>query len=319
MADIQQLLQMIKGSREIRTPQPRRPGFDPRMLQDDAIDPSLRVHAGNDAMQGELRNRIFQAQRSQGPSPNATSPHEVNALKGLLGSHEDEQAASPIALQQKEYDIQRQGNLTAQNQGFPGGEGQSPMQARELYRRQQEREKLMQPIEERKMMEAGENFRQGRQIDATQRMVDTQMEPSRQFYENQARILEGGVDPNQIKSVTKSGTTFQTQQRPNTAGADQLRRRLADARNALGDAGVGDPFADLHGSGGPQQYFAQTFQSLVAASGMHPDSQIALMNMLRNEETRGLTIEELDEANPELHSDPDWAKIKQILLETRGY
>ena len=322
MADqISQLLALIGGAKEIRTPAPRRPGFDPRLLDDESLDPSVRVDAANGAMQGELGDRIFQAQRSQNPiqdgirSPNATSPNEVSALKGLLAGYQDERAASPLAMQQQEYDTQRQGNLTALNQGFTGSGAQNPMQQREAYRRQQEREKLQQPVQLANIRESGENVRQGRQIDATQRMIETQMEPSRMFYENQSRILNGGVDPNQIKSVTRSGTTFQTPARTSTASTSQFSSNLANARNALEGVGVSDPFANLHGSGGEQQYFAQTLQSLVTRSGMHPDSQITFMNMLRDPEFRNASIEDIEATNPDMLQDPDWLKMKQLLVE----
>jgi hypothetical protein len=329
MADLNQLLSMLKTMPQARlsTPaQPKRPGFDPTMLNDESIDPSVRVDAFNGSMQGELRDRIFQAERSQNPvqdgirSPNATSPHEVRALKGLLGGFQDERASSPIALQQQEYDMQRQGNTEALNQGFPGGPGQNPMQARELYRREQERTKLNQPVQLEGMRQGGENFRQGRQIDATQRMVETQMEPSKRYNDAMAGYYEslagGNLDTSNVRKFGRNGIEFQADPKP--ANTAQFSRDLATARFNLGSAGISDPLADLYGGSPEQQYFTSTLQSYIARSPIDPASKSFLMSVLSDPEDRTLTPQQLAQKYDLDTNDPDWPMFQNLLLEIRN-
>ena len=80
----------------------------------------MRADAGLGAMQGEVRNRLFQAERSQGPGSNDTSPFEVKALSNLLGGIAGDRSRSPLVAQGAEVATQRAGELDAINQGFTG-------------------------------------------------------------------------------------------------------------------------------------------------------------------------------------------------------
>lgn len=305
----------------------------PRLMEepDPNQDPSIGADAFNVGMQSELRERIFNAQRTtpqalQQPSPNATGPGEVNALRNLLGSYEDERAASPIMAQGKQYAAQNAGNLAAQNEGFTTNNmGQNPMQAREIYKRQQAEQLRRQPVEIESMRQAGENSRQQNSMQHNQRIVEMQMEPAMMNAETQKgyydQLRSGSLDPNRVKAIGRNGISFQSnQQAPNP---NSTNRALETARYALGQSGVENPFAEFHGASPEQQNYAQTVQSIVSqAQFTDPNLQIEVMNILRNPEDAATPFEDLFDAPtwdaaPQDHA--DYAKLKSLLLQLRGF
>lgn len=182
-------------------------GFDPEALEDPNIDPSVRADLGLGAMEGEVRNRLFQAERTQPfqtadrargivPGPNATSPHEVTALRNLLGGVVSDRQRSPLVAQQATYDAQNALNLESMNQGFSGGPGQSPIQAREIERRNLEKEKLRQPVQLAGMEQAGLNQRHDAEMGNRLEHARIQMEPARMDAVRRQQIQEAGGNSN---------------------------------------------------------------------------------------------------------------------------
>lgn len=322
---LNQLLAMVSNKRK---PQ----GFNPDYLADENIDPSLRVDAGAGAMEGELRDRIFQAERTRpapprsglGPVANATNPNEVEALKNLLGGISTERANSPIAKQQVEYDAQRLGNLEAQNEGFTTNNmGQNPMQAREIYRRKQERDKMEMPLRTQAVTEAGLDRRQDKQIEGNLEHARIQMAPANAQAENMGRyydaLANGMIDPNTIKSVNRNGVTFQTPQRTQQAlNPNQAKSNLLRARGALGSA---DPFSTWDDASSEQQYFNQAAVSMGDAFGVDPETSSGVVQVLRDPEMGKMTLSEL-KANAMLQPDFDeaeWQKVARLIYELRGF
>ena len=319
-----------------KKPTPR--GFDPDYLNDESIDPSVRADAGAGAMEGELRNRLFQAERSQQTPAMSTgvgtSPHEVNALGKLLGGYTKQRASSPLVPQQAEYDAQRGMNLEAINEGFTGdqtgsGSAMSPVQQRQIYRREQEKQN--QPFNLEQAKYAHEVGMQGRQQQAAQQVIETQMAPSQSFAdvnrEQWESMQAGGIDPTQVKQIGRSGLQFQTTPRnPSTA---QFDRDLSTARFNLGNR---DPFADPNSTRPEIQNFWQTARNRVSNSGLDANLQNEFMEWLQDPTWNGVQ-QSFEEAFPPPPSpdpnDPsdqasyrkdsaDWLKLKQLVVLLKG-
>jgi hypothetical protein len=312
MPTFDQLMQLLSNDGAKR---PKPAGFDPNYLADESVDPAVRVDAGNNAMQGELRDRAFQAKRTVG-MPGGSSPNELGALTDLLGSYKDDQVQSPIALQGRQLVQQQADTRSALDEGFQGGgDGMSAVQARNIFKRNMDVEKMRQPIQERTMMEAGLNARQGAQIDATQRQVETQMGPANRqadymgrYYDN---LIENG-NPGNIKAINRNGITFQTE-RPNqpiTPQQAQAQRDLANARNNMGGR---DPFANLGATDAATQYFWQNARNAMNAFGLSGESQAAL-----NEYLTDPNAPPFEEAFKDFAGDPEYDIARRLVLSIKG-
>lgn len=310
MADLRQLLSLMQA--------PRKPqnGFDPNYLNDESIDPSVRADAGAGAMQGELRDRLFQAERTQGPGPAATPHAEVQALSRMLGSYDAQRASSPLVGQQATVDAQNAGNLESVNQGFAGGPGQSPMQAREIYKRQLGEEKMRQPIQERSMIESGENFRQGRAIDSQRENTTLQMAPRNREVDlaeqYQDALLKNNPNMGNVRGFNKYGPQFQTSKPPGqvTPQMAQAMRDLANARNNMG--GV-DPFANVSAATPQSNFFWQNARNTLANSGLQLSTQNALYDYLSDPHAPPF-----EEAFGEFANDREYPLLRQIALLIKG-
>ena len=322
-----------------KKPAPRS-GFDPDFLADEMIDPSVRADAGAGAMEGELRDRIFQAERSQpapGMSPGVgTSPNEVNALKNLLSGVSENRTKSPLggptplAQQNADYTQQNALNLGARNEGFAGNPSMSPIQERNIYKRDQEKQN--QPFNIESMKQSHEVGMQGRQQQATQKLVATQMAPANTQADAMAgwyeRMNNGTVDPNQVRSINRNGITFQTPQRdPSTA---QFDRDLATARYNLGNR---DPFADPNSTQPEVQNFWQGVRTRIGNSKLDSNSQMELLKWIQKPTWDDGSPQSFDEAfPPPMPGDPsdpgsmlmhqqelqEWNEAKRLAILIRG-
>lgn len=269
-------------------------GFDPYALS--GMEPSVGADLGLGAMEGELRDRTFkEAQlRDLGYS------NKFKALSEMLGSVQGQRnlPTNPLNMQRDEINNQRALNLDAMNQGFSGGAGQSPIQAREIERRNLEKERMRQPIAVEQMKQSGENFRQGRSIDATQRMVETQMAPANKQADYIGRYYDSLINsgnPGNIKSINRNGVTFQTPQRdPSTI---QYDRDLTTARFALGRQ---DPFLNPRAAAPEIQNFWQAARNRIFNSReLDSVSQSDLLDWLTNPSLQpGLPPQSFEEAFP---------------------
>jgi hypothetical protein len=291
-----------------RSQKPLPMGFDEDFLADESLDPSVRVDSALGAFGNETRNRIFQAERTTGlDSPNATHPNEVKALRNLLGGIESDRASGPIAMQQAEYDTQRHLNTDAMNEGFPGTNGMSPIQERNVYKRNMAQEQMRQPIQRQQMMEDGENLRQGRQINATKDIVNTQMAPSmldaqtRERYNDAMLGGSGGGMPEGFRKMGRYGPEFSPQARPNP---NPSMRALEEARDYLGAQGNANPIATWGAPTRDQQLHDQVVRNMIATSGLEADYVAQLHEILDDPTDRMLTLSQLSEKYGFDNTDP---------------
>lgn len=307
------------------TQRPRRmSGFDPQALEDPNVDPSVLADLGAGAMQGELRNRIFQAERTQ-PT---TSRHEVDALRNLLGGYTNDRETSPLAMQQAQYDEQNKLNLGAMNEGFTGGPGQSPIQAREIERRKLEKEEMRQPIEKQSLIEQNENLRHGAEMDNRLDHARIQMEPalidakSRADYYNANPNANPSTDPN-FRGMGRYGPQY-FQPRATTAPLNP-NAAMSNMQDASGALGSSDPFTTWNDPSPQQQFFNGGVMNMLRTSGLDADSQQSLLTVLREPEYRGIPLE-APPGQPSLKAlamqDPsfderDWAKFAQLYVYFR--
>lgn len=298
-------------------PQPQEaPGFDANYLADDTLDPSVRADAASNAMQDETGDRAFQAQRTVG-MPGGASIHEVNALSNMLGGLQKDQAAGPLAKQQKEVDALRADDLDAITQGFTGdqaieqhpngsftgGQAMSPMQQREIYKRSQA-EKNSPSALQASATEARQ-FEQGRTLNMTNRNTTAQMAPSMMYADLARQQYEdakagGNAGGNNIKAVGKNGIVYQNT--PVTPGLNPttLSTKLQDAQGALGKA---SPFQSWDNGSQEQQFFNRGVLNYLQTSKLDNQSKQTLLEVLKDPELSSL----------------DSAQLKQIAIQQPGY
>ena len=303
--------------------QPQKPKLPP--YQNDSLD--LYGLAGEFGDEAELRS--IMAQKAGG------APNEVGALDRLSGSWRNKQAG---AMENMMPTPAMNETTSAINEGFGSNEmaglDRNPVIARNLYKRKMEQEKLRQPIEQERMKEAGATQRQEMASGATRytadqnRASDLETETVRQgpqnsYAETQRMLLidqNGSPRGGPIKSVGKGTTSFQNQ--PNQQSmlnqGTIVQGNMANQGNAM-VVNESNPSRE-------QAEYNAWVKNMVSQSGIPPEGQIEVMNILRDPQNVNRSLEELfnspnDESVPvEQRATPqEWAALVKLLTAIRGF
>ena len=325
-----------------KKPAPR--GFDPDYLNNDSIDPSVRADAGAGAMSGELRNRLFQAERTQqtpAMSPGVgTSPNEVSALQKMLTGYDTDRSKSPLggptplAAQQAEYGANRANTIGAINEGFtgeqaieqqPGGgftssRTESPMQQREIYKRQQTERNSPATLQAGRIEDS--QFQQGRQLNSLNRQISAQMAPAQQRADLTTQmwsdLVNKRVTADQVRSFNPSTGAIGFQTTPGI-NPNHLNNNLQRELGFAQAAGVTDPFETFGQPDSPTLATDNAIRAVITSSGIQPRSQQIVLDVLSDAEARQLSFDELAQLYQDFDElGADTEKVRQLLMRLRG-
>lgn len=272
-------------------------------------DPSLTLDSFNQGMTAELRDRIFKNERLAGfgdPSQRAQRVGEVNALKNLLGSYEDDIKSSPLADQRQEVDSIREANLGSRLAGF------DTPQAAGVYKREQDRLKLESPLREAEVRGQTAIDQARAQTEGAVRLENTR---SRNMMDYLRQAQTGGGD---LAAVGRSGTggyvRFQNQQDPKALGGTaSLGNALTNAKNYYASrVGTKDE------AGAAAGLESAINQYLNAREDIHEGNRNLAYNLAKNPAFASFpdfqTIRQAIQMDPAAATmtDQDWLEVEQL-------
>lgn len=261
------------------------------------------------------------------------APNQINALSRLAGSWRNKQAGTMTSMMPNAAEAEHIGAI---KEGFGGSDlNPDPIIARNLFKRNMEQERMRQPIQQEQMKQAGETQRQGMASGAQRYVADRGYEegvdteeirqrPQNTYAETQRMLmLDENGNPRQggdIASVGKGSVRYQTppNQQSMLNQGSIIQGNMANQGNAM-VVNESNPSRE-------QAEYNAWVKNMVSQSGLPPDGQLEVMNILRNPQDINRPLEELfgspdDDSLPiEQRATPqEWAALVKLLTAIRGF
>lgn len=279
-------------------------------------DPSITNHLFNQAMQRELVNRKFAAERtSQGP--------EANALAGLLKSYQTEDAMSPISKQRSQIEEIERAQNEAQTQGF-----ESP-QSQFSYQRKMEEEKMRQPLRQQELVSktnldvAG---LQGKNVMEAERL---RQQGAIDLQDRYNQFIQGLGGASQQGAGQVAGATF-----PSRTGGGSIRfdtntpqsvptallRDIAALRQEVARTGETTGPMGFTSPSGPKAALDQAIASAVSVHPAHPALKEWIAEVAKDPAAAKLSIDQIIQMQGEDSLSPDEiAQLQDLSRIVRGF
>lgn len=210
----------------------------------------------------------------------------------------------------------------------------NPVQARNIYKRKMEQEKMRQPIQEQEMIQAGSNQRAKMQAESAKYTADTNYDMATdratQYNELAAMMRANGQTPNRFTLPGKtSGGSFGMAPAQRPIDQRGMLSQIAVSRGNLEKEGR-DPWESF---GNPRSQseaeFNQLVNSVLSTSNFGVDDADAKQNIsgfLRDPSKARLPLEQLfnspfDETVPpeERATQQEWTALVDFFTKVRGY